>query len=127
MTRKTLIERSFSNSLSPIIEIVMLQKHKLRGHALDNLGGRLMPECASWILKTEPGERSWLNPNAAGKGRVGLLLAQKYARFVTDYGALYGNRIVWIKMEGIEARGETLKSHVFMRPTFQLIVGIYGT
>ena len=29
-----------------------------------------MPGCFSWILEAAPGERSRLNPNAAGKGGV---------------------------------------------------------
>ena len=61
-----------------------------------------MPGCASWILEAAPGERSWLNPNAAGKGGVGILIAQKYAKLVTAHGALFEDRLVWIKLEGIE-------------------------
>lgn len=68
---------------------------------MENLGNKLMPSCASWVLEAAPGERSWINPNVAGKGGVGVLLAQKYARFITDYGALYDDRVVWIKLEGI--------------------------
>ena len=30
------------------------------------------------------------------------MLAQKYAKLVTSHGALYDNRVVWIKMEGID-------------------------
>ena len=81
-------ERCFINSLTPRVDIVMVQEHKLRGKALENLDSRLMPGCASWILEAAPGERSWINPNAAGKGGVGILLAHKYARFVTEHGAL---------------------------------------
>lgn len=69
---------------------------------MENLGSRLMPGYASWILEAAPGERSWLNPNAAGKGGVGILLTHKYARLVTGFGALYENRVFWIKIEGIE-------------------------
>ena len=61
----------------------MIQEHKLRGKALENLGTRFMPGYASWILEATPGEKSWLNPNAAGKGEVRILLARKYARLVT--------------------------------------------
>ena len=61
-----------------------------------------MPGCASWILEAALGKRSWLNPNAAGKGGVGILLANKYARLVTATGALYDNRVVWIKLERVE-------------------------
>ena len=61
-----------------------------------------MPGSASWILEEVPGERSWLNPNAVGKGGVGIIIAHKYAKLVTTYGALYDNRVVWIKLEGIE-------------------------
>ena len=95
-------ERCFLNSLTPRIDVVMLQEHKLRGRALDNLDARLMPRYANWILEAAPGERSWLNPNAAGKGGVGIILAHKYAKMVKAYGALYDNRVVWIKLEGIE-------------------------
>ena len=55
-----------------------------------------------WILEAAPWERSWLNPNVAEKGGVGILLAHKYARLVTEHEALYDNRVVWIKLEGIE-------------------------
>ena len=95
-------EQCFLKSLTPRIDVVMIQEHKLRGRALENLGSRLMPRYASWILEAAPGERSWLNPNAAGKGGVGIILAQKYAKLVTTHGTLYDNRVVWIKLEGIE-------------------------
>ena len=95
-------ERHYINSLSPRIDILLIQEHKLRGKALENLGSRLIPGCASWILEAAPGEKSWLNPDAAGKGGVGILIAHKYARLVKDHGALYDNRVVWIKLEGIE-------------------------
>ena len=61
-----------------------------------------MPGGANWILEADPGERSWFNPNAAGKAGVDILLAHKYASFVTDHGALHRNKGMWIKMEGIE-------------------------
>ena len=61
-------ERCFIKSLTPKVEVVMIQEHKLRGKSMENLGNKLMPGCASWVLEAAPGERSWLNPNAAGKG-----------------------------------------------------------
>ena len=54
------------------------------------------------MLEASPGERSWLNPNAAGKGGVIILINHKYAKLVTEHGALCDNRVVWIKMEGVE-------------------------
>lgn len=90
------------NSLTPKADVVLIQEHKLRGRILENLGNRLMAGCASWIQETTPGERSWLNPNVAGKGGVGILVANKYARLVTSHGTLYDNRVVWIKLEGVE-------------------------
>ena len=95
-------ERCFITALTPKVDVVMIQEHKLRGRSMNNLGNRLMPGCARWILEAAPGKKSWINPNAAGKGRVGILLAYKYARLVTDHGALYDNRVVWIKLEGVE-------------------------
>ena len=95
-------EREFLNSLSPRVDIILLQELKLRGRSLDNLGHRLMPGCASWILEAGPSERSWANPDAAGKRGVGILLAHKYTRLVTNHGSLYNDRVVWIKLEGIE-------------------------
>ena len=80
----------------------MIQEHKLRGKVLDNLGHKLMPGCASSILKASLGERSWLNLNAVGKGGIGILLARKHVRLVTMHGALYENKVVWIKFEGVE-------------------------
>ena len=66
---------------------------------MDNLGNRLMSGCASWMLEAALGEKSWINPNAEGKGGVGILLAHKYARLVRDHRALYDDRVVWIKLE----------------------------
>ena len=51
-------ERSFLMSLTPRLDVVMIQEHKLRGRTLENLGTRLMPGYASWILEAAPGERS---------------------------------------------------------------------
>ena len=109
-------EMSYINSLTPRIDILMIQEHKLRGRALENLEVRLMPGCVSWILEAAPGERSWLNPNAAGKGGVGILIASKYAKLVTSHGALGDDRVIWVKLEGIE--GGILGLHVFMHPIF---------
>lgn len=40
-------ERCFINTLTPKVDVVMIQEHKLRGNALESLGNRLMPGCAS--------------------------------------------------------------------------------
>lgn len=57
---------------------------------------------ASWVLEATLGERSWLNPDAASKGGVGILFAHKYARLVTEHRSLYKDRVVWINMEVIK-------------------------
>ena len=33
---------------------------------------------------------------------MGIILAQKYVKLVTAHEALFDNRVVWIKLEGIE-------------------------
>ena len=58
--------------------------------------------CASWVLEAALGERSWIYPNATNKGRVGILLAHKYTRLVTDHGVPNKDKVVWIKLKGIE-------------------------
>ena len=60
-------ERGFLNTLTPRADVIMIQEHKLRGKAIESLGSSLMHGYASWILEAAPGERSWINPNAAGK------------------------------------------------------------
>ena len=95
-------KREFIKSILPRADVIFLQEHKLRGSSLDNLGHRIMPECVSWILEAAPGERSWANPDAAGKGEVRILLAHTYTRLVTAHGSLFNDRVVWIKLEGIE-------------------------
>ena len=40
-------ERGFLSTLTPKADVVMIQEHKLRGRALENLGSRLMFGCAS--------------------------------------------------------------------------------
>ena len=61
-------ERGFLNTVIPKADIVMIQERKLREKALENLGTRLMPGYASWILEAALGERSWLNPDVVEKG-----------------------------------------------------------
>lgn len=101
-------ERIYFNSLMPKDDVIMIQEYKLHGRSLDNLGDELMLGCASSIFEVALIEKSWLNPNAAGKKGVGILIANKYAKMFTMHGALYENRVVWIKLEGIE--GENLGS-----------------
>ena len=95
------------------MDVVLIQEHKLHGSALDHLGTRFMPGYASWVLEAAPGERSWLNSNAAGKGGVGILPNSKYAKLVTEHGALYDNQVVWIKMKGVEG-GNIGVTYVYM-------------
>ena len=88
-------KRHFLTSIIPRVDIMLLQEHKLRGMAIDNLGARLMPSYNNWILEATQGERSWLNPNVAGKeGIMGILLAHKYVRLVTAHGAHYEDKVV---------------------------------
>ena len=70
------------------------------------------------------GEEKLDKPNAAGKGGVGILLANKYARLVTATGSLYEDRVLWIKMEGVKE--ETSGLHVYMHATFPRRGEIYG-
>ena len=95
-------ERGFLNAISPRVDIVMLQEHKLRERTLEHLGTRLMPGYTSWILDAAPGARSWLNPNAADKGGVRIIMANKFAKLVTANRSLCDNRVVWVKLEGVE-------------------------
>lgn len=95
-------DRCFLSALTPRVDVVMIQEHKLRGKAMENLGARLMPGCASWVLEDAQRERSWLNPDATDKRSVGILLAHKYARLVIEHGSLYKDRVVWIKMKVIK-------------------------
>ena len=60
-------ERYFLTNLTPHADVVIIQEYKLRGKYMKKLGTRLMSGCASWILKAVPGERSRINPDAAGK------------------------------------------------------------
>ena len=43
-------EREFINSVTPKVDIVLIQEHKLRGRLMENIGTRLMPGCDSWVL-----------------------------------------------------------------------------
>lgn len=58
--------------------------------------------CVSWILEVAPGERSWFNPYAACKGGIRIFIAHKYVKLISTHGALYDDRLVWIKLEGTE-------------------------
>ena len=102
MTRKTSKKKVFSQLINTKSRCCNDPRTHIRDKAMENLGNRLMPGCASWILEAALGERSWINPNTAGKGGVGILLTHKYARLVTYHMALYDDKVVWIKLEGIE-------------------------
>lgn len=58
---------------------------------------------SSWIPNAVPGERSSLNPNGAGRGGLGILLANRYAMMVSTHGTLYEYKVVWIKLERMDA------------------------
>ena len=60
-------ERYFLNTLNPKADVVLIQEHKLQRKELEHLSNKLIYGYASWVLNAAPGERSWLNPNAAGK------------------------------------------------------------
>lgn len=109
-------ERRLINSLVPKMGVIMVQEHKLRGRLPENLGSRLMIGCSSWILEEAPRKRSWLNPNATCKIRVGVIFSSKNAKLPTMHGSFYENRIVWVKLEGIE--GEISNLHVYTHPTY---------
>ena len=66
----------------------MLQEHKLKGKALENLGSKLMLGCASWIYEATPGERNWLNLNITCKKKVGIMLPYNYVRLIMKHRAL---------------------------------------
>lgn len=44
------------------------------------------------------------------------MFAHKYVRLVTEHGALYDDRVVWIKLEGVE--GVTLELRVYTHPIY---------
>lgn len=90
----------FLRSISPRVDVLLLQEHKLKGSRVEHLDKRLMPWSIGWILEVEPCYKSWLNPNGAGKGGVGIFLDTKYARLVTSSGAIMNNRVVWKKNRG---------------------------
>lgn len=98
------------------MDVLLFQEHKLKeggGRKLDNIGQRLMPWCKGWTLEAELGYKNWLNLDGVGKGGVGILLTTKYATLVTATRSLTQNRVLWIKLEGIEGGG-TWASHVYM-------------
>lgn len=92
----------FLQSITPRVDILFIKEHKLRGTKLENLGQKLLPWCKGWLLEAKPGYKNWLNPNGASKRGVGILLAAKYARLITATSSIMQNRVIWLKVEGIE-------------------------
>lgn len=89
----------FLQSITPKVDSLLLQVHKLRGTKLENLYHILMPWSTGWILEAEPIHKSWFNPDGVGKGGVCILLTSKYARLIALFGATMNNRVVRIKMK----------------------------
>ena len=68
-------ERCFLTSLTPRVDVIIIQEHKLREKAIEDIGRRLMHGYESWILEAVlGGKKNWINSTAKGKGGVGILL-----------------------------------------------------
>lgn len=63
----------FLRSMTPRVDVLMFQEHKLRGAKLEHLDKRLMPWSMGWVLEAKPGYKSWLNPNGSwGRKETGM-------------------------------------------------------
>lgn len=102
----TLKERCFLNTLTLRVNIVIIQKYKLRGMSLENVGYRLMSKYTCCNLAAPLEDQSWINLNVARNGGIGVHPSKHFTRLVTIYGALYEDGVFGIKFEGI--RGGTI-------------------
>lgn len=89
--------KKFHRSISPRVDVFLLQEHKLTWTKLEHLDKRLMP----WILEVETCYKNWFNYNGARKGGACILLASKYVILVTSTGFIMNNRVIHVKMDGI--------------------------
>ena len=79
-------ERYFLDTLNPRTYVVLIQEHKLRRRALENLGNKLMHGCTSWTLE------------AAREKRVGLIPTRpKNEEWISSFLA---NMLDWLKTMG---------------------------
>lgn len=80
-------------SISPRVDVLLFQEHKLRGAKLEHLNK--INALEHWIdLEAELRYKSWLNHGGAGKGRVSILLASKYARLFTSSRSIMNNKVI---------------------------------
>ena len=74
-----------------MIDVVIIQEHKLRKNSLRGLDNKLMDGYKSLFLKAASGEKSWVHPNITDKGKW---------KFYYSVNALV--RLVLIRLEWIE-------------------------
>jgi exonuclease III len=62
-------------SASPQIDIILLQEHKLRLQAAQELGAKLWKDGTAWTLDASPGYGNLPHLPGAGKGGISTLLS----------------------------------------------------
>jgi exonuclease III len=83
------ILRNYISSI-PVLDVLCVQEHKLRGAAVDQLGRKLWPQAKCWSIEATPGYT--LQVHSTGKGGIATLLAPRWAALVSSSGTLLDNR-----------------------------------
>jgi exonuclease III len=83
-------------STSPQVDIILLQEHKLRLQAAQDLGPKLWKRAAAWILDASPGYGHLPHLPGVSKGGICTLVHPRLKHMVTHIGNVMGNRAHWL-------------------------------
>lgn len=85
----------------PIPDIVMIQEHKCRGSAMQNLGKALWRHATFWGMEASPGYGHDEDATGAGCGGIATLLAPRWESLVSASGSIFDNRVHWFILSGV--------------------------
>jgi exonuclease III len=80
--------RTYIFGIKPSLDIVMIQEHKLRLVAAQQLSDRLWKRAQAWCLEAEDDYNHLSQDAGAGRGGVITLLNPRWKQFVTQQGSI---------------------------------------
>lgn len=89
----------FISQVSPRLDCLMIQEHRLRHDAARNVGRTLWRGAKTWCLEATHGYT--IAGLGAGKGGVVTLLAPKWVSMITQQGSIMNNRVHWFILGGL--------------------------
>ena len=94
--------RDYIGNLSPRVDVLCLQEHKLRGDKVERNIRTLWKSENFWSLEASPSNDAEDRKIGAGKGGIAICFHPRLQPLILDKGSLAGNRVQWIRFKGLE-------------------------